>query len=133
MWKIIALGGGEIGRPHENGGFYPIETTLIDKEIIKQTGKSNPKLLFIPTASNDSEMYFQIIKKHYSKLSCRVDVLYIIKDKLTKKQIEDKIYSTDIIYVGGGNTLKMMTIWRKLGIDDILKKSHKRGIVLSWP
>lgn len=31
MRKIIAIGGGEIGRPHENGGFYPIETTSIDK------------------------------------------------------------------------------------------------------
>jgi hypothetical protein len=39
MGKIISLGGGEIGRPHENGGFYPVETTSIDKEIIKQTGK----------------------------------------------------------------------------------------------
>ncbi|PJA47219.1 hypothetical protein CO172_02570 [Candidatus Uhrbacteria bacterium CG_4_9_14_3_um_filter_36_7] len=61
MGKIIALGGGEIGRPHENGRFYPVETNSIDKEIIKQTGKSKPKLLFIPTASNDSEGYFQVV------------------------------------------------------------------------
>ncbi len=85
MGKIIAIGGGEIGRPNEKGGFYPIETTLIDKEIIKQTGKTNPKLLFIPTATNDSEKYFQVIKKHFSRLNCKVDVLYLIKDKLTKK------------------------------------------------
>lgn len=131
MGKIIALGGGEIGRPHENGGFYPVETNSIDKEIIKQTRKLNPKLLFIPTASNDSEGYFQVVKKHFSKLNCKVNVLYLIKDKLTKKQIEDKILSTDIIYVGGGNTLKMMALWRKMGVDNILRKAHKKGIVLS--
>lgn len=131
MGKIIALGGGEIGRPHENGGFYPVETTSIDKEIIKQTGKSNPKLLFIPTASKDSEEYFQVVKKHFSELGCKVDVLYLIKDKFSKKQIEDKILSTDIIYVGGANTLKMMTLWRKIGVDNILKKAHKKGVVLS--
>ena len=44
MGKIIALGGGEIGRPHEKGGFYPIETTSIDREIIAQTGKKNPSI-----------------------------------------------------------------------------------------
>jgi len=131
MGKIIALGGGEIGRPRKKGGFYPVETTSIDKEIIKQTEKSNPKLLFIPTASNDSEGYFQVVKKHFSKLGCKVDVLYLIKDNLTKKQIEDKILSTDIIYVGGGNTLKMMNLWRKMGVDNILRKAHKKGIVLS--
>ncbi len=125
------MGGGEIGRPRENGGFYPVETTLIDKEIINQTGKSSPELLFIPTASNDSEGYFQVVKKHFSKLGCKVDALYLINDKLSKKQIENKILSTDIIYVGGGNTLKMMATWRKMGIDIILKKAHKKGVVLS--
>ena len=38
MGKIVSIGGGEIGRPRkkeEGGGFYPIETTAIDKEIIR--------------------------------------------------------------------------------------------------
>ncbi|MBT4651482.1 type 1 glutamine amidotransferase-like domain-containing protein [Candidatus Woesearchaeota archaeon] len=131
MGKIIALGGGEIGRPHEKGGVYPIETTSIDQEIISQTKKKNPKLLFIPTASSDSKGYFKIVKKHFSKLGCEVNVLYLIKEKLSKKQIEEKILATDIIYVGGGNTLKMMTLWRKLGVDDLLRKAHHQGIVLS--
>lgn len=120
-----------MGRPHENGGFYPIETTLIDKEIIAQTEKKTPNLLFIPTASSDSENSFNVFKKHFSKLNCRVDVLYLIQNKLTKKQIENKILSTDAIYVGGGNTLRMMTLWKKLDVDTILKKAHKKGIVLS--
>lgn len=131
MGKIIAIGGGEIGRPRAEGGFYPVETTLIDKEIIFQTKKKNPKLLFLPTATGDSESYFEVVKKHFSKLGCDVDVLYLIKDKLSKKQIREKIMNSDIIYVGGGNTLKMMTLWRKLGVDIILKKAHDEGIVLS--
>ena len=129
--KIIAIGGGEMGRPRENGGRYPTETISIDKEIIVQSGKKNPKLLFIPTASSDSIGYFEIIKKHFSKLGCKVSVLYLIKEKVSKKEIENKILSSDIIYVGGGNTLAMMTLWRKLGVDKVLKKAHKKGIILS--
>jgi len=131
MGKIIALGGGEIGRPKKEGGFYPVETIAIDKEIIAQSGKKRPNLLFIPTASSDSQSYFEIVKKHFSKLGCKPDVLYLIKTKLSKKQIKNKILSSDIIYVGGGNTLKMMNLWRKLGVDKILKKAHNKGIVLS--
>ena len=114
-----------MGRPHENGGFYPIETTSIDIEIIAQTGKKNPKLLYIPTAESDLDLKgkCKAAKKHFSKLGCKIDVLYLIKNKLSKKQIEDKILSTDAIYVGGGNTLKMMAIWKKLGVDKILKKA----------
>ncbi len=127
MKKIIAIGGGEIGRPG-----YPIETTKIDKEIIKLTGKKNPKLLFIPTASSDSESYSEIVKKYFGKkLGCKVDVLYLIKEKLSKKEIEKKVFDSDIVYVGGGNTLKMMKVWRKNGLDKILKQAYKKGIVLS--
>lgn len=127
MRKIVALGGGEIGRPG-----YPIETTKIDKEIIKLTGKKNPKLLFIPTASSDSESYFRVVKKYFGKrLGCKTDVLYLIKEKLSKKEIRGKILRSDVIYVGGGDTLKMMKIWRKKGADKILKEAWEKGIVLS--
>lgn len=129
--KIVAIGGGEIGRPHEKGGFYPVETIPIDKEIILQSGKKNPKLLFIPTASSDSKGYYEVVKKHFSKLGCKVDALYLISGENSKKQIQNKILSSDIIYVGGGNTLKMMNLWRKLGVDKLLKTAHKKGIVLS--
>ena len=131
MKKIIAIGGGEIGKPKKGGGFEPVETTKIDKEIIRQANKTRPKLLFIPTASSDSHGYFDVVKKHFSKLGCNVDVLYLLGEKYSKKELENKIFSSDIIYVGGGNTLKMMRVWRKFDLDKILKKAHEKGIVLS--
>ena len=127
MGKIIAIGGGEIGRPGTK-----IETFLIDKEIIKQTGKKNPKLLFIPTASSESESYYAVVKKYFTdKHNCKVDVLYLLKEKYSEKELRDKILATDIVYVGGGNTKKMLSVWRKLGVDRILKEAYDKGIVLS--
>ena len=127
MKKIIALGGGEIGRPG-----YPIETTQIDKEIIRLTGKKSPKLLFVPTASSDSESYYEVVKKYFGKkLGCKTDVLYLIKEKPSQKEIKEKILNSDIVYVGGGDTLKMMKIWKKNGVDKFLKQVYEKGIVLS--
>lgn len=127
MRKIIAIGGGEIGRSGVKN-----ETRGIDLEIIKLSKKKNPKLLFIPTASGDAPGYIESIQKHFGKkLGCNVDSLELISKKYTQKELEDKILKTDIIYVGGGNTLKMMKIWRKLGVDVLLEKAMKRGVVLS--
>lgn len=124
---IIAMGGGEIGRPG-----YSIETTQIDKEITRLTGKKNPKLLFLPTASSDSESYYEIVKKYFgNKLGCKTDVLYLVREKLSKKEIEKKVFYSNIVYVGGGDTLKMMKIWRKNGLDKILKQAYEKGVVLS--
>lgn len=127
MKKIIAIGGGEMGRPG-----YPVETTKIDKEVIKISGKKNPKLLFVPTATDDSQSYIDVITKQYGKrLGCKIDTLFLVKEKPSKKEIQNKILNSDIIYVGGGNTLKMMNIWRKYGVDKILKEAYKKGIVLT--
>src|SRR6266700_3790922 len=41
------------------------------------------------------------------------------------------MFSADIIYVGGGNTLTMMKLWRRMGLDDLLIKAYNQGIVLS--
>jgi len=39
--------------------------------------------------------------------------------------------SSDIVYVGGGNTLLMMRIWRRFGLDKVLKGAYEAGIVLA--
>jgi len=125
--KIVALGGGEIGR----AGFS-VETLEVDQEILRLTGKKRPKLLFIPTASSDSQGYVEDIRKHFgSTLGCAVDVLYLLNGKTNVKSVETQILGSDIVYVGGGNTLKMMKIWRRKGINEILKRAAGEGIILS--
>jgi dipeptidase E len=124
---IIAIGGGEIGRPG-----CRVETLKIDKKIIEAAGKKFPRVLFVPTASSDADGYIKVFKKHFGeRLKCKVDVLTIYKNKYTKKELEEKILKTDIIYVGGGNTLKMMKKWRSLGVDKLMKKAHNKGVVMA--
>ncbi len=122
MVKIVAIGGWEMREK---------STLSIDKEIIKFSEKKNPKILFIPTASSDAEGYFQGFKKYFEDLWGKVDVLYLIKEKPSKIEIQEKILGADIIYVGGGNTLKMMTLRRKLGVDKALQQALKKDIILS--
>ena len=125
--KIVAYGGGEIGRPG-----HPVETTKIDKELIRLTGKKKPMVLFVPTASSDSEGYYELVKKHFGgRLGCKTDVLWLIKEKPSRRAVEKKIMAADIVYVGGGNTQKMLRVWKVYGVDKMLKKALERGIVLS--
>lgn len=127
MKKIIAIGGGEIGRQGVKN-----ETLSIDSHLLKSVGKINPKLLFIPTASSDADGYIHSVNEYFGKrLGCVVDVLTLTKIKYSPKQLRDKILKTDIIYVGGGNTLRMMKLWRQHGVDNLLKEAHSKGVVMS--
>jgi len=130
--KIVAIGGGEIGRPKKEGGRYPIETTSIDKEIIKLSGKKHPKVLFLPTASGDSSGYIKVVEEHFGKrLGCKVSALPLIHNKLSRAKLEKIVLATDIVYVGGGNTFRLIRAWKKAGMDKILAKAKAKGIVLS--
>ena len=120
---IVAIGGGEI---RTRG------TAAIDREIIRLSRKKHPKLLFIPTASADSERYWKRVQEYFGTfLKCKTDVLFLVKEQPSHKQIRRKIESADIIYVGGGNTLLMMRLWRRLGVDKLLRSAYENGTVLS--
>jgi dipeptidase E len=120
---IVAIGGGNI---RTRG------TAAIDREIIRLSHKKNPNLLFIPTASSDAEPYWEHVQEYFGGfLKCRTDVLFLIREQLSKEQIRRKIMSADVIYVGGGNTLLMMRVWRRLGVDKLLKAAYEEGTVLS--
>ena len=123
MGKIVAIGGGDLGN---------LETLAIDQEVIRLTGKTRPKALFIPTASYDSVDYWQAFRKVYEKeLGCETDVLYLLGLNPPLETAEQAIQSADLIYVGGGNTLKMMRRWRRLGVDVMLERAYEEGTVLA--
>lgn len=130
MGKLVCIGGGEIP-VNKNGITLPYETEEIDKEIVKLSEKTNPKLLFIGTASSHSEKYFCVIKDIYTKLGCIVSNLDIINNNFNKDKLEEIVLDNDIIYVGGGNTRFMLEKWRKCGLDKILKQAYEKNIVLS--
>ena len=122
--KLVAIGGGEIRR---------LETFSIDRKIVELTGKRNPKALFLPTSQGDPDNYCDTFKRIYGeKLGCKVDFLKLVRDKPSINEIKSKTLSADLIYAGGGgNTLRMMRIWRRSGFADVAREAASRGIVLS--
>jgi dipeptidase E len=121
--RIVAIGGGEI---------KILETLKIDREIVRLTGKSAPKALFIPTASEDADGYWKTFQKIYKgRLGCKTDVLLLIREKPTRREIAKKILSSDLIYVGGGNTFKMLRIWKQYDVPQYLRRTWNNGVILS--
>ncbi len=123
MGKIVAIGGGD---------FRTGETLALDQEVVALTGRSRPRALFIPTASSDSIEYWEAFRAAYGgELGCDTYVLNLLKTPPSSRELAEAILSSDLVYVGGGNTLKMMRRWRRLGVDVLLRQAYDRGIVLS--
>lgn len=123
---IISIGGGSIRAARKR----PPQTTAIDEAIVRATGKRRPRALFIPTASRDDEDYRDAFVEQYGKrLGCRVEQLLLECDRPSRKLLRERILNADLIYVGGGNTLRMMKLWRQLGVVRYLNQARKSGCV----
>jgi dipeptidase E len=121
MGKIVAIGGGVLREG---------ETDSIDNFILELSGKESPSALFVPTASYDSPEYSETFTEVYQGLGCSVETLNLLGRSPSDDELRSKILSPDIIYVGGGNTLKMMRRWRRLGVDSLIRQAWESGAVL---
>lgn len=120
MKTIIAIGGGDLR----------LQTTKkIDEFILQYSHKKNPKVLFIPTASKDNDDYIKVFTNYYQSMNAIVDVLCLSKIEDTSI-IKNKIMNTDIIYIGGGNTQRMLRIFKRYSVSQYLKEAYEKGIIL---
>jgi dipeptidase E len=115
--KILIAGGGF------NEPFIRYMATL--------TGKTRPRLLYLPTASADRSEgvinWFQMCSK--------LDVIpswqpSFISSYRQTQSWEEVLLGVDGIVASGGNTLNQQAIWKAQGIDVILREAWDRGIVL---
>ncbi len=121
--NIIAIGGGSLKKK---------QTLPIDRAIVKLTDRKSPRALFIPTASEDEKEYCEAFDNIYgNSLGCRTDHLLLYRRPEDRSAAARKIEAADLIYVGGGNTLRMMKMWRRFGIERLLIEAGRRGTVLA--
>jgi peptidase E len=118
MRQIIALG---------SGGFSDERSPGLDRYILEQVSVSRPRILFIPTASGDSDAYLARFYKTFSALDCKAQHLpFFSKVPALDSFVRDQ----DIIYVGGGNTKTMLAVWKAWNLVPILRDAYDAGVIL---
>jgi peptidase E len=87
--------------------------------ILGLTGKERPRVLFLGTATGDDPVYILSFYETYDSDRCAPHHL-----KLFKRVYDDLdgfIRGFDVIHVGGGNTANMYDVWKRQGVDVILR------------
>ena len=114
MGRIVAIASGDL-----------LSTRPLNKYAVKLAKKQNPNVLFIGTASQDAQEYRDIFTKEYNKLGCEVKCLCLMSAP-GEDTIDHLLQWADIIYVGGGDTVFMMQMWKKYGVDKKLKEIYEK-------
>jgi peptidase E len=121
MEQIIAMGGGGFSMEPDN--------LVLDRYVLAATGKADPSVCFLPTASGDAEGYIVKFYSAFTGLACRPCHLSLFQR--TPSDLRAFVLDQDVIYVGGGNTRSMLALWREWGLDAILREAWEQGVVLA--
>lgn len=110
--KLMLIGGGNT----RNGAW---ETKEIDIEAVKMAGKEKPNFLFVGIASQFADSYYDAMKAIYKELGCECQ--YLKKKNIINNRdiVENKIRNADIIYIGGGDTIKLMNELENYNLKDL--------------
>ena len=91
---------------------------------------------FLPTASGDADHYVVRFYRRFSA-SCEASHVSLFRRDQGTGGVEENLaahlLAQDVIYVGGGNVVSMLGAWRAHGLDGVLRRAWRRGIVLCGP
>ena len=117
--KIIAIGG---------GGFTHQLDLGLDQFVIDKLKSTNNKIGFLATASKDDEKKISLFYKRFENTEFELSHFNLTSNI---NGFSEWIMSKDLVYIGGGNTVFMLEIWRKNKLENIFKNAYEKGIILS--
>ena len=86
-------------------------------------------MLFLPTASGDSDDYLLTFYRQLAGVDCEPSHLALFTR--TVDDVDAIIAEQDVVMVGGGNTANMLAIWRLHGVDRALRDAYVNGTILT--
>jgi peptidase E len=117
---VVAIGGGGLAL---NPG-----DRLLDDYVLSLAGRDDPRICFLPTAAGDPATYPGLF---YDAFADRTRPTWLPLFNRRPDRLPELLLEQDVIWVGGGNTLNMLAIWRIHGVDRILREAWERGVVLA--
>ena len=124
--QIVAMGGGGFSMEAGNA--------LLDEFAMTLTGVERPRVCFVPTASGDADHYVVRFYRAFSPTRCEPSHVSLFRrDRgagAVEGDLEAHLMQQDLIYVGGGSVVSLLGAWRAHGLDEILARAWRSGVVL---
>lgn len=106
-----------------------VDNVKLDESLVNLSGKTNPTLTFIPSSHYHSNEDLEDIMRSFSKFGIQKILKWEI-DRPYPEVLKRTALSSDIIYLGGGNTFYFLKYLRKSGLMKDIKDWVKQGGIL---
>lgn len=103
---------------------------LLDDYALGLTGKTRPRVCFLPSASGDADHYVVRFYREFATDRADASHVTLFRRDRAVPNVRDHLLSQDLIYVGGGSLVSLLGVWQAHGVDQVLREAWGRGVVL---
>ena len=116
---IVGIGG---------GGFLYDDTRLLQERYLLSLlrGRERQRVLYLGTAAGDGERAQLRFLQAFLKLGADPVTLPFFPYDM-QRDYASEVLAADLVYVGGGNTVAMLAVWREFGFDAALRRAWAAG------
>ena len=120
------------------GGGFSMEpdNPLLDDFVLGLSRRQPARVCFVPTASGDAATYVVRFYRAFGGRCSPTDLTLWNPPSLPRQPSRTSdlaafIAEQDVIYVGGGDTANLLVLWRRHGLDVLLRLAWAHGAVLA--
>lgn len=118
---IFAIGG---------GGFLMDDASGLQERYLLSGLGPRPRVVYVGTAMGDSERHRLRFLELFLGLGCDATTLPFFPYQM-HRDYAATVADADLVYVGGGNTVAMLAVWREFGFDAALRTAWEGGTALA--
>ncbi len=122
--RILATSGGYVAGPVQRS----VRLGAMLLEALTLTGSTRPRVCLLETAIGDDLSSYAVGYEAFSAAGCDVTELKLFPQPSASP--EERLTSSDLVWVGGGSVANLLALWRLHGVDEAMRAAWERGVIL---
>jgi peptidase E len=110
------------------GGGWAMGDPVLDRFVVDLVDARRPRICLLPTASGDHPSA-EGFRDAFPPAGFDASILWLFDREVA--DIDAFLREQDVVYVGGGNTVSMLAVWRAHGVDRALRAAYDGGVVMA--
>ena len=98
-------------------------------EALSLTGQTRPRVCLVMTATGDPSQYYAMSYEAFNAAGCDVTELKLFPQP--SAVAEERLTSSDFVWVGGGSVANLLALWRLHGVDAAMRFAWEHGVILA--
>ncbi len=122
--RILATSGGFVMGPTQQ----TVRLGSMLTDALASISKVRPRACILLTASGDDNERYARYYEAFNAAGCDVTEVRVYLQP--SENFEERLCSSDLVWVGGGSVANLLALWRLHGIDNAMREAWERGVIL---